>query len=82
MVNQPEDAEEEEEERVRTHSRTAHNYWLCQTTSVMSTFQPSAWSRIPQDRKKQGQIQGNEFRVQLRVQLDKLQVQILHQDRP
>ena len=36
---------EEEEERVWTYSRTADNYWLCQTTSVMSAFQPSAWRR-------------------------------------
>lgn len=37
--------EGEEEERVRTYSRTADNYWLCQTTSVMSAFQPSASRR-------------------------------------
>lgn len=46
MAKQSEEAEEdverEEDERVRTYSRTADNYWLCQTTSVMSAFQPSA----------------------------------------
>lgn len=40
-----EDVEREEEERVRTYSRTGDNYWLCQTTSVMSAFQPSASRR-------------------------------------
>lgn len=53
MVQQAEEAEDgcgdggggEEEERVWTYSRTEDNYWLCQTTSVMSAFQPSAWRR-------------------------------------
>lgn len=44
-VEAEEDVEREEEERVRTYSRAADNYWLCQTTSVMSAFQPSAWRR-------------------------------------
>lgn len=67
MVQHSEEVEEdvEKEERVRTYSRTADNYWFCQTTSVMSAFQPSAPRRTSckapaepvRDRQKQGQTQ-------------------------
>jgi len=51
MVKQSEEVEEdvekeeEEEEWVWTYNHTADNYWFCQTTSVMSAFQPSASRR-------------------------------------